>query len=106
MNNSEDGRENLKIYNLILANNSPSYEVYIKNSLHYTFTDLKQVYVSDSPLAIPLPYLGKVDKALVKNTINASMMNFFDAALKNKQFQKNTYAIHKNEVIFINNEKN
>ena len=34
------------------------------------------------------------------------MMNFFDAALKNKQFQKNTYDKHKNEVIFINNEKN
>ena len=31
MNNSEDGRENLKVYNLILENNSPSYEVYIKN---------------------------------------------------------------------------
>jgi len=78
--------------------------VYIKNTLHYTFTDLKQVYVSGSPLAIPLPYLGEADKALVKNTINASMMNFFDAALKNKKFQKNIYDKDKNEVIFINNE--
>ncbi len=36
MNKSEDGKENLKIYNLILENNKPSYATYIKNSLHYT----------------------------------------------------------------------
>ena len=104
MNKSEDGKENLKIYNLILENNKPSYAVYIKNSLHYTFTDLKQVYVAESPLAIPLSFLGKVDKSIVKNTINESMINFFDSSLKNQEFQKNIYNKYNNEVIFIDNE--
>ena len=104
INNSDDGKENLKIYNLILKNNKPSYGVYIKNSLHYTFTDLKQIYVAGSPFAISLSSLGKVDKAVVKNTINESMMNFFDATFKNQEFQKNIYNKHKNEVIFISNE--
>ena len=104
MNKSEDGKENLKIYNLILENNKPSYAVYIKNSLHYTFTDLKQVYVAGSPLAIPLPYLGKVDKAVVKNTINESMIEFFGSTLKNQKFQKNIYNKDNKEVIFISNE--
>ena len=104
MNKSEDGQENLKIYNLILENNKPSYAVYIKNSLHYTFTDLKQVYVSESPLAIPLSFLGKADKTVVKNTINESMISFFDSTLKNQEFQKNIYNKYNKEVIFINNE--
>ena len=104
MNKSEDGKENLKIYNLILENNKPSYATYIKNSLHYTFTDLKQVYVAESPLAIPLSFLGKVDKSIVKNTINESMINFFDYSLKNQEFQKNIYNKYNNEVIFIDNE--
>ena len=104
MNKSEDGKENLKIYNLILENNKPSYATYIKNSLHYTFTDLKQVYVAESPLAIPLSFLGKVDKSIVKNTINESMINFFDSSLKNQEFQKNIYNKYNNEVIFIDNE--
>ena len=104
MNKSEDGQENLKIYNLILENNKPSYAVYIKNSLHYTFTDLKQVYVSESPLAIPLSFLGKADKTVVKNTINESMISFFESTLKNQEFQKNIYNKYNKEVIFINNE--
>ena len=104
MNKSEDGKENLKIYNLILENNKPSYATYLKNSLHYTFTDLKQVYVAEKPLAIPLSFLGKIDRVVVKNTINDSMTNFFDSALKNQRFQKNIYNKYNNDVIFIDNE--
>ena len=92
------------VFNFILQNNKPSYAVYIKNSLHYTFTDLKQVYVQDKPLSFPVSSLGEVDKAVVRNTINLSMMNFFDATFKDKEFEKILYKNYENEVIFIYNE--
>ena len=104
MHNTEDGLENFRLYNFILQNNKPSYAVYIKNSLHYTFTDLKQVYVQDKALSFPVSTLGIVDKAVVRNTINLSMMNFFDATFKDKEFEKILYKNYENEVIFIYND--
>jgi hypothetical protein len=104
MHNTEDGLENFRLYTFILEHNKPSYAVYIKNSLHYTFTDLKQVYMQDKALSFPLTSLGTVDKAVVRNTINLSMMNFFDATLKDKEFEKILYKNYENEVIFTYNE--
>ena len=86
INDSEVGKINFDIHNTILKNNSSSFVVYVKNSLHQDFTDFKQTYIQDRPFTFPISGLGDVSKNKIKNIMNKSIVEFFDYTLKEKTF--------------------
>ena len=100
INGSKSGKENFKIYNSMLKNNKESYGVYIKNSLHYSYTDLKLIYDPDRPLALPLKSLGEVDKDLVDKVMDKTILNFFDYTLKKDQFDFENLNTYNDQVIY------
>ena len=100
INGSKSGKENFKIYNSMLQNNKESYGVYIKNSLHYSYTDLKLIYDPNKPLALPLKSLGEVDKSLVDKVMDETILSFFDYTLKNNQFKFDGFNTYNNQVIY------
>lgn len=99
INDSESGIENDKIYNLILKSNHESYVIYLKESLHYTFTDFKLIYNDKSSLGVPINTLGVVDKKIVDELVDKAVLEFFNYSLKDqpvnfesyKSFEKNAY---------------
>ena len=100
INGSKDGKRNFYIYNTILKNNKESYGVYIKNSLHYSYTDLKLVYRENAPFSIPLKKLGEVDKKIVDSVMDRTVLDFFDYSLKNKDLNINNYDTYDDQVIY------
>ena len=81
-------------------NNNESYGVYIKNSLHYSYTDLKLIYRKNAPLSIPLNSLGKVDKRIIDSVMDKTVLDFFDYSLKNKELNINNYNTYEGQVIY------
>ena len=59
INYSKDGKRNFDIYNTILETNEESYGVYIKNSLHYSYTDMKLIYNQGAPFSLVLGQPGR-----------------------------------------------
>ena len=100
INDSKDGKRNFYIYNNILKNNNESYGVYIKNSLHYSYTDLKLIYRKNAPLSIPLKSLGEVDKRIIDSVMDKTVLDFFDYSLKNKKLNINSYNTYEGQVIY------
>ena len=100
INDSKDGKKNFTIYNTMLKNNKESYGVYIKNSLHYSYTDLKLIYRAGSPLSIPLNSLGRVDKQIVDAVMDKTVLDFFNYALKNQDININDYNTYNGQVIY------
>ena len=100
INDSNDGKKNFRIYNTMLKNNKESYGVYIKNSLHYSYTDLKLIYRAGSPLSIPLNSLGRVDKQIVDAVMDKTVLDFFNYALKNQDININDYNTYNGQVIY------
>ena len=84
----------------MLKNNKESYGVYIKNSLHYSYTDLKLIYDPDRPLALPLKSLGEVDKDLVDKVMDKTILNFFNYTLKKDQFDFENLNTYNDQVIY------
>ena len=102
INFSKDGKRNFEIYNTILETNEESYGVYIKNSLHYSFTDMKLIYNQGAPLSLPLDSLGEVDKKIVDNVLDKTILEFFDYVFKNTPFEFEGNHTFNNQVIFRN----
>ena len=100
INSSKDGKRNFDIYNTILATNEESYGVYIKNSLHYSYTDMKLIYNQKAPLALPLDSLGKVDKKIVDQVMDKTVLDFFNYSLKGQSFNIEKNDTHNNQVIY------
>ena len=100
INSSKDGKRNFDIYNTILATNKESYGVYIKNSLHYSYTDLKLIYNQKAPLALPLDSLGKVDKKIVDQVMDKIVLDFFNYSLKGQSFNIEKNDTYNNQVIY------
>ncbi len=100
INGSIDGKRNFDIYNTILKTNKESYGVYIKNSLHYTYTDMKLIYNQDAPLSLPLDSLGEVDKKIVDNVIDRIVLDFFNYVLKDNKFIIEEYETYQGQVIY------
>ena len=100
INDSKEGKRNFYIYNNILKNNNESYGVYIKNSLHYSYTDLKLIYRKNAPLSIPLKSLGEVDKRIIDSVMDKTVLDFFDYSLKNKELNINNYNTYEGQVIY------
>ena len=61
--------------------------VYVKNSLHYDFTDFKQIYIQDRPFSFPIGGLGSVSKSKIKKIMNKSILEFYDYSFKQKEFE-------------------
>jgi len=101
INSSPEGKENFKIYNKIMNNNKDKHAAYIKNSLHYSYTDIKLIYNTDAPLALPLDSLGKVDKKIVDYVMDKSVLNFFNYALKNQQLNLTEQKDFDQQVIYF-----
>ena len=102
INFSKDGKRNFEIYNTILETNEESYGVYIKNSLHYSFTDMKLIYNQGAPLSLPLDSLGEVDKKIVDNVLDKTILEFFDYVFKNTPFEFEGDHTFNNQVIYRN----
>jgi dienelactone hydrolase len=100
INDSIDGKRNFDIYQAMLKNNKESYGVYIKNSLHYSFTDLKLIYRQGAPLSLPLNNLGGVDKKVIDKVVDTMVLDFFNYTLKNKKFDITTYNKYGGNVIY------
>jgi len=100
INSSKDGKRNFDIYNTILATNKESYGVYIKNSLHYSYTDMKLIYNQKAPLALPLDSLGKVDKKIVDQVMDKIVLDFFNYSLKGQSFNIEKNDTYNNQVIY------
>ena len=100
INSSKDGKRNFDIYNTILATNEESYGVYIKNSLHYSYTDMKLIYNQKAPLALPLDSLGKVDKKIVDEVMDKTVLGFFNYSLKGQSFSVESNDTYNNQVIY------
>ncbi len=98
INNSESGIINFDIHNTILQNNSNSFMVYVKKSLHYDFTDFKQIYIQDRPLTFPLSGLGEVSKSTIKQIMNKSILEFFNYSLKNNIFDTTVLDKHNKDI--------
>lgn len=98
INNSESGRINFNIHNTILEKNSNSFMVYIKNSLHYDFTDFKQVYIQGRSFTFPISGLGEVSKNTIKEIMNKSILEFFNHSLKDKAFNAEILDEHKKDI--------
>ena len=84
----------------MLKNNKESYGVYIKNSLHYSYTDLKLIYRAGSPLSISLNSLGRVDKQIVDAVMDKTVLDFFNYALKKQDININDYNTYNGQVIY------
>jgi dienelactone hydrolase len=100
INFSKDGKRNFDIYNTILDTNKESYGVYIKNSLHYSFTDMKLIYNQRAPFSLPLDSLGEVDKKIIDDVMDKIVLDFFNYILKDGTFVINNYNTYQGEVIF------
>lgn len=101
INNSLEGKENFKIYNKIMNNNENKHAAYIKNSLHYTYTDIKLIYNTDAPFALPLDSVGKVDKKIVNYVMDKSVLSFFNYALKNQELNLKELKDFNNQVVYF-----
>ena len=99
INNSEEGKKNFQIYQRILKSNEESYGIYIKNSKHYSYTDLKLIY-RDTPLALPFNKLGKVEKSIVDEIMDNSILDFFNYSLKNQPFNFTAFDMYSDQVIY------
>ena len=102
INFSKDGKRNFEIYNTILATNEESYGVYIKNSLHYSFTDMKLIYNQGAPFSLPLDSLGEVDKKIVDDVLDKTILGFFDYVFKNTPFEFEGDHTSNHQVIYRN----
>jgi dienelactone hydrolase len=102
INFSKDGKRNFEIYNTILATNEESYGVYIKNSLHYSFTDMKLIYNQGAPLSLPIDSLGEVDKKIVDDVLDKTILEFFDYVFKNTPFEFEEDHTPNHQVIYRN----
>ena len=100
INFSKDGKRNFDIYNTILATNKESYGVYIKNSLHYSYTDMKLIYNQNAPFALPLDSLGEVDKKIVDQVMDKTVLDFFNYSLKGQLFDIKNNNTYNNQVIY------
>ena len=100
INFSKDGKRNFDIYNTILATNKESYGVYIKNSLHYSYTDMKLIYNQNAPFALPLDSLGEVDKKIVDQVMDKTVLDFFNYSLKGQPFNIKNNDTYNNQVIY------
>ena len=100
INGSPDGKKNFAIYQTMLKNNAESFGVYVKNSLHYSFTDLKLIYKKNSPLSLPLDSLGEIDKKIIDIVMDNLVLDFFNYSLKNKQFDIKGYSTYDGNVIY------
>ena len=100
INFSKDGKRNFDIYNTILATNKESYGVYIKNSLHYSYTDMKLIYNQKAPFALPLDSLGEVDKKIVDQVMDKTVLDFFNYSLKGQPFNIKSNDTYNNQVIY------
>jgi dienelactone hydrolase len=105
LNNGNNGKQNFKIYNDILKNNSESYSVYVKNSLHYSFTDLKLIYNQGAPLSLPLKNLGKIDKTVIDKVMDKTILDFFNYSLKGVAWQIEEYPSFENKIIYKKHSK-
>lgn len=101
INDSVDGKKNYNIHKSMLSSNKESYGVYIKNSLHYSFTDLKLIYKQEAPMAIPLRNLGTVDRKLMDKVMDKIILDFFNYTLKGEEFNIYDYNSYNNQVIYI-----
>ena len=106
INFSKDGKRNFEIYNTILETNEESYGVYIKNSLHYSYTDMKLIYNQDAPLALPLDSLGEVDRNIVDDVVDKTILDFFNYVFQNTTFKLEKYNTFNNQVIYQKYNKN
>ena len=106
INFSKDGKRNFEIYNKILETNEESYGVYIKNSLHYSYTDMKLIYNQGAPLALPLDSLGEVDKNIVDDVLDKTILDFFNYVFQNTTFEPEKYNTFNNQVIYQKYNKN
>jgi len=106
INLSKDGKRNFEIYNTILETNEESYGVYIKNSLHYSYTDMKLIYNQDAPLALPLDSLGEVDKNIVDDVVDKTILDFFNYVFQNTTFKPEKYNTFNDQVIYQKYNKN
>jgi hypothetical protein len=84
----------------MLNSNKESYGVYIKNSLHYSFTDLKLIYRQGAPFSIPLKNLGTVDKKIVGNVMDTMVLDFFNYTLNGELFDITSYNTYGGKVIY------
>ena len=100
INDSKDGKRNFDIYNTILEANEESYGAYIKNSLHYSYTDMKLIYNQGAPLSLPLDSLGEVDKKIVEEVVDNTVLEFFNYTLKDQPFDLKRLNTHNNQVVY------
>ena len=100
INYSKDGKRNFDIYNTILETNKESYGVYIKNSLHYSYTDIKLIYNQGAPFSLPLDSLGEVDKKIVDKVMDKTVLDFFNYALKDQPFDIKKLDTHNDQVVY------
>ena len=98
INDTEEGKMNFDIHNVILKNNTRSFVVYVKNSLHQDFTDFKQIYIQDKPFTFPMSGLGDVSKNKIKNIMNKTILEFFDYALKGEKFDTTILDKYHNDI--------
>jgi len=106
INFSKDGKRNFEIYNTILETNEESYGVYIKNSLHYSYTDMKLIYNQDAPFSLPLDSLGEVDKNIVDEVVDKTILDFFEYVFQNTTFKIEEYNTFDDQVIYQKYNKN
>ena len=100
INYSKDGKRNFDIYNTILETNEESYGVYIKNSLHYSYTDMKLIYNQGAPFSLSLDNLGEVDKKIVDKVMDKTILDFFNYALKDQPFEVKELDTYNDQVIY------
>ena len=106
INFSKDGKRNFEIYNTILETNEESYGVYIKNSLHYSYTDMKLIYNKDAPFSLPLDSLGEVDKNIVDEVVDKTILDFFEYVFQNTTFKIEEYNTFDDQVTYQKYDKN
>jgi hypothetical protein len=73
--------------------------VYVKESLHYDFTDFKQIYIQDRPFTFPISGLGEIPKNRIKEIMNKSILEFFNYSLKNNTFDTAVLDQHHKDII-------
>ena len=100
INGSKDGERNFEIYNTILKTNKESYGVYIKNSLHYSYTDMKLIYNQGAPFSLPLDSLGEVDKKIVDKVMDKTVLDFFNYSLKGQPLNFKNNDTYNSQVIY------
>ena len=57
-------------------------EYILKTVLHYSYTDMKLIYNQNAPFAFTLDSLGEVDKKIVDQVMDKTVLDFFNYALK------------------------